>query len=168
MINLYEKEDFSRTVFYIDGAEIKTGNLGDLCRAHSDEIPTPDGIGPRMHLRGCELWRWDAGGNARLVAAFETDEEAKNALFLCWRADLCESLLIFYDRKNAESSLRLELQDKRDELADEVERISTLPTNNVDDERRAFADLERAREELAEFDASPEGQALAQLNGVKS
>jgi hypothetical protein len=58
--------------------------MRDLPGRYFDETATPEGLGQRLHLRGCELWAWGAnGGQPKKLETFETETEAKIALEEC-------------------------------------------------------------------------------------
>lgn len=170
MMNFFEKEDFTCTVHVLDNLGIISGTLADMCRRYADETTTPEGIAPRMHIRGTELWTWGvSGNNPALVATFKTDEEAKHALLLCWRMDLF-AFRVFDCLETAKRALRHELEQIRESYVEAVEDAESVfeDTQGTDEERRHFADLCRAREDLEHWDASALGQSLAILKGAQS
>lgn len=73
MIDFYEEEDFSRTVFIInDEGEIEENELGDLCRDFAETTTTPKGVLPKAHIREMSRWRYDGQW-------FDSEEDAIDA-----------------------------------------------------------------------------------------
>lgn len=123
MINYFEPVDFDKTVYIVtDDREIESHTLGELCRQYADTTITPEGFGPRTHIRNdTELWVWGDGGRDRKLAyAFQTKEEAEHGLLLNWRWDLtnanADTPPIFDTQAEAESYIEDFLCDWADEL----------------------------------------------------
>ena len=123
MINFYETEDFTRTVFTIEDSEVVEHTLSDLCEDYADETTTPHGVMPRFHVRDNELWDWGFDGHhPRQVYVFDTEEEAEHALNLVHKYDLYtgdNNPIVYDNRAEAESALRDLLADEVEELPDQ-------------------------------------------------
>lgn len=79
----------SKTVWIISAAgRVEGREEAELHQEYADETTTPNGVGTRYHVRGCELWTWGAGGNfPHLVEAFDSEAEAEQALQDSFRFD---------------------------------------------------------------------------------
>ena len=51
-----------QTVYVVQGGKL-VQTTPRQCENWMDETTTPHGIGPRLHLRGNEVWTWGVGGN---------------------------------------------------------------------------------------------------------
>ena len=93
-------------VFLFENDQIVETTIGE-CSGYVDETTTPRGVGPRLHVRGNELWTWGHQGNfPRKLREFDTEEEAQEALeesfvYDFWHADLAA----FATREEAEQFL---------------------------------------------------------------
>ena len=118
MINYYEPENFTRTVFTVEYGEVVEHILADLCREYADKTTSPRGVEPCFHVRDSELWAWENGGNhPTLVMEFDNKEEAEHALLLSFRYDLYSgdnNPCVFDTREEAEEKMR-ELQEELDD-----------------------------------------------------
>ena len=87
------KKEREHTVYAIrrhdDRLTVEPIQYGDLCREYAAEAPTPQGVEPIHHLRGTQLWTWGATGNdPRLLDDHDTQEEAEDALYKAWEAEM--------------------------------------------------------------------------------
>lgn len=89
---------FNQRVFWIDRNsdgifELFMGTLKDYVLEYGrDETTTPNGVGPREHLRGAELWSWGDGGNhPYLVKRYDNIEEAEYDLLQAYDYNAGES-----------------------------------------------------------------------------
>lgn len=109
-MNFYEKEDFSRTVYSIQGGIVVPATLETLCREWAETTTTPGGVDTCFHVRGNDLWSWGPAGNGRHhVASFDTEADAYHALLLSFRYDLlsrADAPEIFDTEEDAISALQ--------------------------------------------------------------
>lgn len=140
MLNYFATEDFDRTVYTVtDDREVESHTLGELCRQYADTTTTPEGVGPRAHIRNdTELWAWGTGGQDRkLVYTFQTKEQAEHGLLLSWRWDLtnanADTPPIFDTQAEAEGYIKDLLCDEADELLFEAQDkgVCALPRTGV-------------------------------------
>lgn len=101
------KDTFATKIFVIENGKIEETTIGDM-DGYIDKTTTPNGIGPRFHVRGTEVWTWGHAGNRpKLVEAFETEAEAEAkiqefAVMDFWK---CPEFLVFRTRDEAEKFL---------------------------------------------------------------
>lgn len=105
MIDFYEKEDFSRTVYTVDieTLEIDSHVLRDLCEEFCEKTTTPYGIASKFFVDGKTLRQYQ-GSNSKVVREFDTAGEAEHALYLIFKYDLendDDAPSIFYTLKEA-------------------------------------------------------------------
>lgn len=75
-----------------------------------EETTTPQGVAPRYHTRGNELWTWGHAGNfPKIVRSFETEGLAEQALEDTFLSDFwnCQEITAFETRAQAENALAL-------------------------------------------------------------
>lgn len=66
-------------IWVIRNREIIETTVGE-CEAALDLTTTPTGLGPRLHVRGTELWSWGSDGRTpHKVATFDTPAAAESA-----------------------------------------------------------------------------------------
>lgn len=115
MADFDKKVDFEKIVYTydFDNQEIVNHVLGDLCRNCAEITTAPDGVGPKFHLRGNELWTWGHQGQfPRCFETYDTKEEAEYELMLTFKYDLDhqEEFCYFDSVEELEDYLR-ELED---------------------------------------------------------
>jgi len=89
--------NFNRMVYTVKDGEVVERMLSELCRDHAEETTTPDGIGPRYHIREEEeLWLWGCYG-LEYVQKYYWPAAAQHALLKLFYADLERSGVRFYD-----------------------------------------------------------------------
>lgn len=94
-------------VYLVEGDSITETRIRDIS-GYIDETTTPHGVGPRVHVRGAELWSWGASGNrAEKLADFASEAEAIAAMERCHAHDFWASsdFLAFASRAEAEAAL---------------------------------------------------------------
>lgn len=89
-MDFYQRINFdSRVTTRNHNGEFSTCTLRELCLEHAELTTTPEGVSPRYHVRGTDLWSWGVNGNTlSRVFEFDTVEEAEHALLLCHKTDL--------------------------------------------------------------------------------
>jgi hypothetical protein len=97
--------DLDRTVFIVEDGKILQTTIRDL-DGYIDMTTTPNGIAPRFHVRGNELWTWGAfGAHPELVDVFSSEKEAVLALETTFVYDFVNCSYLeykwFYDRESA-------------------------------------------------------------------
>lgn len=94
-------------VYLVEDGQIVETSIRD-CGGYIDETTTPQGVGPRLHVRGAELWTWGPQGNfPHLVRSYDTEAEAQEALeesfvYDFWHAD---AITAFSTHEEAEKFL---------------------------------------------------------------
>lgn len=94
-------------VFVIEGGEIVEGPI-DSFYGFIDTTTTPEGVAPRYHVRGTELWTWGHMGNfPRMLYDHGTAEAAQTALEETFVYDFFSNLhlLAFRTKPEAEQFL---------------------------------------------------------------
>jgi hypothetical protein len=75
-------------VWIIKDNEVEETTIEDLIYDYDwrDEITSPRGVEPRLHIRNeTDVWSWGIGGNnPHHVATFDSSEEAEEDLWACW------------------------------------------------------------------------------------
>jgi len=97
--------------------QVVASSIRDL-DGYIEETTTPRGVGPIMHLRGAELWSWGhQGSNPHLVAAYDSEAEAQDALEETFAWDFWNGgrfyPVVFTRREDAETYLQ-DLQASQD------------------------------------------------------
>ena len=90
----------NQVVYIIEEGRVVESAIRDLS-GFIDETTTPQGIAPRFHVRGTELWTWGHQGNApHLISAYDTEAEAIEALEDSFAHDFwnCNEILAFTTR----------------------------------------------------------------------
>lgn len=98
----------NQTVYLVQNGQVIETTIGE-CDGYIDETTTPNGVAPRLHVRGKNVWTWGHGGNfPNLVREFDTEEEARAALEDTFVYDFwkCPDILAFKTREAAEKLVR--------------------------------------------------------------
>lgn len=126
-MNYFEQIDFDQTVYTVgEDTKISSHTLRDLCEEKAETTTTPEGVGPKMHIRNdTELWTWGTGGNDRhLLYRFQTAKEAEHALLLAHRWDLLNGQdmpTVFFSEAEAEAHAHCIRLDLAEDLIYEAE-----------------------------------------------
>lgn len=108
MIDFYEKENWDRTVYYIEDLTIRSSKLSDLCLDFCEKTTSPRGVEPKIHCEKRTLYSWNIDGSKEIVMEFESEAQAKHAEMLCHRYDLYnnDQIFIYNNEKDAIGDLK--------------------------------------------------------------
>lgn len=79
----------NQKVFFIEwNSDISSSTYEEFVSSFAELTTSPQGVEPRYHLRGLELWTWGVAGQfPKLISTHETLEEAEDALFETYEID---------------------------------------------------------------------------------
>jgi len=113
------RNKFEKTVYWFNfDNEIEKINYGELVEMFADETTTPNGVGPRIHIREnkeentFELWTWGVqGNNPQFIKSYDTEKKAIFAQYETFEEDMNKQdqyVIIYAD---TEQELKEQLSD---------------------------------------------------------